>query len=116
MDSAGAITASSTLASGEHITLVGTGDLKHGDKTYCWPFYPNGYYTSAGAPTFTLTSNELQLNILSGDTISIPLAAPRVGDRVKSIQLFETTIGTAPTYTIYINGASQAYTKTTGCN
>jgi hypothetical protein len=112
MDSAGAVTASSTLASGEHITLVGTGDLKHGDKTYCWPFYPNGYYTSAGAPTFGLLSNELQLNLLTGDTISVPLGAPKVGDRVKSLQIFETSVGTAPTYTVYINGASQAYVRT----
>jgi hypothetical protein len=113
MDASGNLTASGTLASGEHITLQGTGDYKHGDKKLCWSPTSGNVTCTVGTYVTGTGGDEPSWTLSAAGVVYFLDFRFKVGDRIKSIQLYETDAGTASTYLTTIGSGTRATTNTT---
>ena len=97
-----------TMASNANITLSGTGDYKHGNKT----IHQTSLARQVGG-TVTTTSDDVINTLVHPTTSFFPLMGLKVGDRLQSVKLFATSASN-PTVEIIkqLNGAGAAISRT----
>lgn len=105
VSSAGAITASNTLATNGHLTLQGTGDLKHGDRSFCQDAL--GGVAISGSYSPIEISNAIGVELAATGVAYVPVYRLRAGDRLKSIKLVADSTA-EPVLEIYSQSAGVA--------
>lgn len=91
MDATGALLTNGVLGSNVSITVSGTGDFKHGDRSIHQD--PLAGLQAAGSVTFGVSADVISAVLDGGLTSSyiLPLRGLKVGDRIKTVLVYATS-------------------------